>query len=293
MMERAEINAIARVLSRVETSEGGRFKEALKENSFLQLERFEDGALVVYKEDEEYNIICSFGHIMRDVQTAQKVERIVNAYLKKLGDGECVNFVHGGDQIYLNNFVCNLNFQRPHYGLEYRLKRDDFLKVEDRGLLGMEASPYRYDRAEDMYRLHYGAFIEQNSREGHPEGYTPERKAELIKRFGTPSEDGSAPRVYTLDGHLIGYTVFEDNYCDTLALDPAYQHKGYGRAMLYDSIRQAFANPKIRAVTLHTFLINLNAQRLYESLGFKRVGFFCANDSKKKDELRFPAVLGF
>ncbi len=287
-MEKSDIKTIARLLSRVESSQGEQFREAVKDGrlEYSEILYDGDGALVVYRTEGAYKAVCAFKDVVRDYATARKVEDTVTAYLKTLKDDEEFTLFHGGEQLYLNNFVCKLNFEKPHYGLEYRLKRKDFQGAEACDMRGLEARLYAYDQPDAMFALHQRAFAEQTVRAGHPEGYDEEDIAYLTEQFGKP-DDEKTLYTYYLDGALVGYTLFEGGYCDLIALDPAYQHMGLGKPMLTYAVGKAFEDPKVKHVFLHTFLINLKAQRLYESLGFKRVGFYCDNNAKPKNEMFF------
>lgn len=290
-MEKNEIRALSRLLARVESSEGKRFAKAVRENAIEYLEVFDQGVFVIYpKEDGEYDGLCAFRGVMRDYGVALRIERAVNQFLQKLGPDELFCFAHGGDQLFLNQFVCKLNFEKPHYGLEYSLKRRDFDVGGACDLRGLTASAYAYDQADAMFAIHCRAFGEQNARAGHADGYDEEDVAYLMKRFSRP-DDGKTLTVFTLHEKMVGYTVFEGDHCETLALDPCEQGKGYGKAMLTYAVGQAFRDEKLSSIRLHTFFINAKAQRLYERVGFKRTGFFCLNDSKKREELRFPSAL--
>ncbi len=289
-MDKSEIKTVCALLSRIETSEGADFRRALKGNAVKHCELLSngDGALAIYKDENEYIVVCSFKNVERDYGTLRHVERVVTEYLRNLKPDETLSFVHGSDQIYLNNFVCKLNFDKPHYGLEYKLKRRDFACGEI-DMKGLEARPYEYDSADKLIDIHTRAFNEQNTRAGHPEGYDEERLSYLKKQFSEPDDERTITVFYS-DGELIGYTLFVGGYCDLIALDPNHQGSGFGKAMLEYSVQKAFGDEKIKHVRLHTFLINVKAQRLYESVGFKRVGAFCVNESKKQSDFCFALI---
>ena len=77
---------------------------------------------------------------------------------------------------------------------------------------------------------------------------------------------------------MVGFVMYgydrEDNcYCIArMMIDKNHQGKGYGRAAMEEIIRRLRATPDCREVALSIEPENEVAQRLYESLGFKKTG---------------------
>lgn len=91
-------------------------------------------------------------------------------------------------------------------------------------------------------------------------------------------------RVAERDGQIIGALAIVEpggHYADVavagelefrmLAVDPAVQRSGAGRAMVEAVISYARSRPEIDAVSLTSLMDMTAAHRLYESLGFSRV----------------------
>lgn len=77
------------------------------------------------------------------------------------------------------------------------------------------------------------------------------------------------------DGTVVGYAGLcaypDDAYVQTIAVAPAHQHRGVGRALLSALLDAACARG-CRRVDLEVRADNGVAMRLYEQFGFRRVG---------------------
>ncbi len=85
--------------------------------------------------------------------------------------------------------------------------------------------------------------------------------------------DPAATKIVVANGQDIGQLVLEDTgeelYLAALFIDPAWQNKGLGRAIIQEVIAEA--NEAGRIVNLQVLKVN-PAKRLYERLGFEVVG---------------------
>lgn len=87
--------------------------------------------------------------------------------------------------------------------------------------------------------------------------------------------------VAEIDGHVIGYGKIRHPtplptsdhvwHCFGLGVDPDYEGRGAGRALMLALMEEARARGGLR-MTLRVFSTNERALRLYESLGFTREG---------------------
>lgn len=77
---------------------------------------------------------------------------------------------------------------------------------------------------------------------------------------------------------MVGFVMYgydEDDGCHCIArvmIDKNQQGKGYGRAAMEEVVRRLRETPDCREVVLSTEPENEVAQKLYESLGFKKTG---------------------
>ncbi|MBC7932442.1 MAG: GNAT family N-acetyltransferase [Rubrivivax sp.] len=77
---------------------------------------------------------------------------------------------------------------------------------------------------------------------------------------------------------MVGFVMYgydEDDGCHCIArvmIDKSQQGKGYGRAAMEEVVRRLRATPDCREVALSIEPENEVAQKLYESLGFKKTG---------------------
>lgn len=85
----------------------------------------------------------------------------------------------------------------------------------------------------------------------------------------------SRPWVATMGGRLIGYLISwflrEEVHLLNIAVDPAYQGRGFGRQMLQHLIDEAVHNGR-DVITLEVRESNAPARHMYESFGFAVVG---------------------
>ncbi|HYH85539.1 MAG TPA: GNAT family N-acetyltransferase [Pyrinomonadaceae bacterium] len=72
---------------------------------------------------------------------------------------------------------------------------------------------------------------------------------------------------------MYGYDTDDDCYCIArVMIDKNHQGKGYGRAAMEEVVRRLRETPDCREVALSIEPENEVAERLYESLGFKKTG---------------------
>jgi diamine N-acetyltransferase len=72
---------------------------------------------------------------------------------------------------------------------------------------------------------------------------------------------------------MYGYDADEGcHYVARLMIDKNHQGKGYGRAAMVEAVRRMRAEPGCREIALSVEPENVGAQRLYESLGFRKTG---------------------
>lgn len=80
------------------------------------------------------------------------------------------------------------------------------------------------------------------------------------------------------DETLVGFTMFwfdEDNemgWIDRLMVDAKHQGHGYGRAAMVEVISRLKAHEKCKIIRISYEPENIGAEKLYESLGFKKTG---------------------
>lgn len=79
-------------------------------------------------------------------------------------------------------------------------------------------------------------------------------------------------RVAVTDGRVVGYAITgragTDGYLQRLAVDPAYQRRGLGRALALDGLHWLRRKGTTRAV-VNTQIANTAAFSLYQGLGFR------------------------
>lgn len=110
----------------------------------------------------------------------------------------------------------------------------------------------------------FGATVSpENATAETAEGRSEERfRRVLAERTILVAEDGGA---------LVGYVEFDDGELNRLYVETALQRRGIGRALL----DAALAHPRLAnapRVLLQVWDENTRAVRLYESVGFRRVG---------------------
>ena len=81
--------------------------------------------------------------------------------------------------------------------------------------------------------------------------------------------------VAEIDGKIVGYVLFwllpDEVDVHNIAVDGEFRRRGIGRVLL-EQVLQAGRRRKSSQVTLEVRESNMPAQRLYESLGFRRTG---------------------
>lgn len=91
----------------------------------------------------------------------------------------------------------------------------------------------------------------------------------------TPASFLLVARIDTQQGPLVGYigyrVVVDEMHVIILAVAPAWRQRGVARALLCQAMEQARQTACTRA-TLEVRVSNIDAQRLYYSLGFAPVG---------------------
>lgn len=86
------------------------------------------------------------------------------------------------------------------------------------------------------------------------------------------------------DEELVGFIMYgydTDERCHWVArlmIDRNHQGKGYGRAAMVEAIRRMRADSECREIGLSIEPENETAQKLYESLGFKKTGQVVENE---------------
>ena len=91
-------------------------------------------------------------------------------------------------------------------------------------------------------------------------------------------EPNLAPYAIYDDEEMVGFIMYgpdsdEDCYVVMrLMIDKNHQGKGFGRAAMEEAIRRMKREPDCREIALSFAPENTNAERLYESLGFRRTG---------------------
>ena len=120
----------------------------------------------------------------------------------------------------------------------------------------------RPDRAAACARLHAEGFA-------HP--WSPEEMAELIASSSTVGAAALDPVSGRLRGFVLSRLAADEAEILTIAVDPAYQGKGVGRALLSENLRQT-SNAGARTMFLEVAKDNMSALALYERFGFAQVG---------------------
>ena len=75
----------------------------------------------------------------------------------------------------------------------------------------------------------------------------------------------------TLVGYIMYHNVIDESVIINLAIDPAYQRKGYGKELLENTLNQ-LTDKGFTHFYLDVRVSNLAALTLYEEFGFQRVG---------------------
>jgi diamine N-acetyltransferase len=86
------------------------------------------------------------------------------------------------------------------------------------------------------------------------------------------------PQAVYAGEELVGFVMYgydEEERCHWIArmmIDKNHQGKGYGRAAMIEVIERLCSEPECREIGLSVEPENTAAQRLYESLGFRKTG---------------------
>ena len=90
-------------------------------------------------------------------------------------------------------------------------------------------------------------------------------------------------------GKIAGYRIvmqfFDETELLEIAVDPEFQGRGFGRALLMNAMTDARKRAG-RLMRLEVRIGNTRALRLYESAGFKRVGIYDPHGRMKRDDVR-------
>lgn len=79
-------------------------------------------------------------------------------------------------------------------------------------------------------------------------------------------------------GEMVGFIMYGlhpdvgFHVIQRLLVDKNQQGKGYGRAAMVEAVRRMSAEPDCREIGLTYVPTNVNAEKLYESLGFRKTG---------------------
>lgn len=81
--------------------------------------------------------------------------------------------------------------------------------------------------------------------------------------------------VARLEGRVVGYLIFrmilDELHFMNVAVHPAWQRRGLGRALIHFALSVG-RREGMKSATLEVRAGNLQAQRLYQKLGFRKVG---------------------
>lgn len=86
------------------------------------------------------------------------------------------------------------------------------------------------------------------------------------------------PQAIYADGELVGFALYgrdprsAEHWIERLMIDAAHQRKGYGRAAMHALIERLAEMPECTKIYLSFEPNNVNAERLYRSLGFEPTG---------------------
>jgi len=263
-----EISIIEPLLLLVNSSEVDWFRQCLEEDRILSYRLFDDkGVYIAYKDDSGYSLVFSFRDVVRDYTIATCLENEIRKLLTlKTADGKLI-VTHDTKQLYLQQFL----FKKPHRGLEYQLERTE---IPEEPLNELELRPIKPENADRYFEVHNNAFEEQDIRADEPGSPRAEAYRWFTECFLSEKVDFYG---YWIGEEIVGYALFDRDLLEYLVINPAFQNKGYGKRILRDSLRRRFSETDRNSIHLYTYLINLHAQALYESVGFRVVGEFTIN----------------
>ena len=100
-----------------------------------------------------------------------------------------------------------------------------------------------------------------------------------------------------LDGKVIGYSVLLPTLDEAelleIAIDPAFQGKGYGKALLKESLHLCLQRG-IHRIYLEVRVSNTRARNLYNSFGFVQIGLrkgYYKTQTAREDALTMAVTL--
>lgn len=124
-------------------------------------------------------------------------------------------------------------------------------------------APPEYDHLEEIARIERESFVVPWKREFFETELTePYRYARVLMSEG---RGGDLPRI---GGYLFAVSLYEEFHINKIATDSRLRHRGYGRLLLEDALRQA-RSVGAANVTLEVRLSNLPAQEFYRGYGFR------------------------
>jgi len=270
-----EISIIESLLCQVNSSEIDWFRQCLEEDKILSYRLFDDkGVYIAYKDDSGYSIVFSFRDVVRDYTIATYLENEILKLLTLKKTEEKLIVIHDTKQLYLQQFLFKTRFKKPHRGLEYNLERTE---IPEEPLNELELRPIKSENADRYFEVHNNAFEEQDIRADDPIFQRDKAYQWFTERFLSEEVDFYG---YWIGEEIVGYTLFDGDLLEYLVINPAFQNKGYGKRIMRDSLRRRFSKTDMDSIHLYTYLINLNAQALYESIGFRVVGEFTMNKAE-------------
>ena len=267
------INSSARILFHTAFSNGNLVKALVyecKENK---------GIVSVIKGDDYYSVQISFQEDLHSYEVIKSVEQEVQQIILTRGSYEVYLNVNGYNVILLNS-LANLGFMQDALGFEFILyKQEDTLKRYESIQLDKEITMKTFeDRHSEKYlRLLDNAFRKQNIECGQEQDtYLNKYSTYQIKKMKASADDNCFYAFWIKDD-LIGLCFFENNYLDTITVDPIFEGKGYGSKMMEACIYDRWFVKNDTDIYLHTYIQNRRAQRLYLKHGFEVQGFYAEN----------------
>jgi len=129
--------------------------------------------------------------------------------------------------------------------------------------------PYTGQMFEDYVRLTNDGFRRLRSQcDIEPIDTYPAGSDQAETRKQLIDDSGNIFLLYE-EGKAVGYTLLGSDFIDTIVIDQAYQGRGLGRQLTQLSVN-LLRQRGVDTVYLSVVDINVNARRLYDSLGFER-----------------------
>jgi len=136
--------------------------------------------------------------------------------------------------------------------------------------VAIKPAPYTDQMFEDYVRLTNDGFRRLRSQcDIEPIDTYPADCAEAETRKQLIDDSSNIFLLYE-DGKAVGYTLLGSDFIDTIVIDQAYQGRGLGRQLTQLSVN-LLRQRGVDTVYLSVVDINVNARRLYDSLGFERI----------------------